>query len=74
MEDRITATIYLEMTDRPPDRYAEERVPQVLSMPGVQRASWWGNRVPFRTDLPRTLPEFAVLGVYEADHAFDDPN
>jgi hypothetical protein len=74
MEDRITAVIYLEMTDRLPERYAEERVPWVLSLPGVQRASWWANCVPFRTDLPRTLPEFAVLGVYEADRTFEPPS
>ena len=73
MEDRITAVIYLEMTDRSPERYAEERVPEVLSLPGVERASWWANCVPFRTDLPRTLPEFAVLGVYEADPRFESP-
>ncbi len=73
MEDRITAVIYLEMTDRPPDRYADERLPEVLSQPGVERATWWANCVPFRTDLPRTLPEFAVLGVYEADPRFEPP-
>ncbi len=73
MEDRITAVLYLEMTDRPPGRYAEERVPEVLSQPGVQRATWWANCVPFRTDLPRTLPEFTVLGVYEAHHGFEPP-
>ena len=73
MEDRITPVIYLEMTDRRAERYAGERVPQVLSLPGVHRASWWVNCVPFRTDLPRTLPEFAVLGVYEADQGFEPP-
>jgi hypothetical protein len=74
MEDRITPVLYLEMTDRPPDRYAEERVPHVLGLPGVQRGSWWTNCLRFRTDLPRTLPEFAVLGVYEAEHGFEPPN
>lgn len=73
MEDRITPVIYLEMTDRPADRYADERVPEVLSLPGVDRATWWANCVPFRTDLPRTLPEFSVLGVYEADRGFEPP-
>ena len=73
MEDRITPVIYLEMTDRSAARYAEERVPQVLSLPKVHRATWWANCVPFRTDLPRTLPEFAVLGIYEADHGFELP-
>jgi hypothetical protein len=71
MEDRISPVIYLEMTDRPADRYAEERVPEVLALPGISRASWWANCVPFRTDLPRTMAEFAVLGVYEADRDFD---
>lgn len=73
MEDRITPVIYLEMTDRPSERYASDRVPEVLALPGVRRASWWENCVPFRTDLPRTLPEFAVLGVYEADPGFSPP-
>jgi hypothetical protein len=73
MEDRITPVLYLEMTDRPANRYAEERVSEVLRLPGVQRASWWANCVPFRTDLPRTLPEFAVLGLYEANEGFEPP-
>jgi hypothetical protein len=73
VEDRITPVIYLEMTDRPADRYADERVPEVLSLSGVERATWWANCVPFRTDLPRTLPEFSVLGVYEADRGFEPP-
>ena len=45
----------------------------MLALPGVRRASWWANCVPFRTDLPRTMAEFAVLGVYEADRDFDAP-
>jgi len=73
MEDRITPVLYLEMTDRPAHRYAEQRVPQVLALPGVRVASWWANCVPFRTDLPRTLDEFSVLGVYEADVSFQPP-
>jgi hypothetical protein len=73
MEDRVTPVLYLEMTDRAAERYAAERVPDVLSLPGVQRATWWANCVPFRTDLPRTLPEFAILGVYEADTDFKAP-
>jgi hypothetical protein len=73
MEDRVTPVIYLEMTDRPPERYAEERAPRVLALPGVRRASWWANCKSFRTDLPRTMTEFAVLGVYEADLEFEPP-
>jgi hypothetical protein len=73
MEDRITPVLYLEMTDRPADRYADERLPQVLALPGVRLATWWANCVPFRTDLPRTMDEFSVLGVYEADRSFEAP-
>ena len=73
MEDRITPVLYLEMTDRPADRYADERVPEVLALPGVCAATWWANCVPFRTDLPRTIDEFSVLGVYEATPAFAAP-
>jgi hypothetical protein len=73
MEDRVTDVIYLEMTDRPADLYAAERVPQVLARSGVERASWWANCVPFRTDLPRTVPEFGLLAVYEADLDFEPP-
>jgi hypothetical protein len=73
MEDRITPVLYLEMTDRPAAQYAAARVPEALALPGVQRATWWANCVPFREDLPRTLPEFAVLGVYEADRDFEVP-
>ena len=73
MEDRITPVIYLEMTDRPAHLYATERVPEVLSLHGIHTASWWENCVPFRTDLPRTLNEFSVLGLFEADHGFVPP-
>jgi hypothetical protein len=73
VEDRITPVLYLEMTDQDPDIYASERVPEVLSHPGVTRATWWGNCAPGRTDLPRTLREFHVLGVYEADANFTAP-
>ena len=45
----------------------------MLSRPGVTRATWWTNCVPFRTDLPRTIPEFQTLGVYEADAGFSAP-
>jgi hypothetical protein len=73
MEDRITPVIYLEMTDRPTGRYAGERVPELLALPGVHQVSWWENCVPNRTDLPRTMPEFGVLGVVEASPEFEPP-
>jgi len=73
MEDRITPGLYLEMTDGPLDDYVARRVPQVLGLPGVCRATWWTNANRDRSDLPRKLPEFGSLGVYEVDHRFEAP-
>jgi hypothetical protein len=73
VEDRLTAALYLEMTDQPLDEYARERVPEVLTMPGAKRATWWRNLVRDRDDLPRVLPEFDHLGVYEVDATFRAP-
>jgi hypothetical protein len=73
VEDRITPGLYLEMTDEPLDAYARDRVPQVLAKPGAQRATWWRNVKRNRTDMPRVLPEFEHLGVYEVDDAFEAP-
>ncbi len=65
MEDRLTPALYLEMTDAPLQWYAAERVPHVLALPGVDRATWWRNLRRDREDVPRgTLPEFDHLGVY----------
>ncbi|TMM15699.1 MAG: hypothetical protein E6G01_09620 [Actinobacteria bacterium] len=60
MEDRITAGLYLEMSDSPPDAYEATRVPEVLSRRGALRATWWENAHPDRADLPRTLEEFSL--------------
>ncbi len=73
MEDRITRGLYLEMTDGPLDVYAAARVPEVLALPGATRATWWRNVKRERTDLPRVLPEFDHLGVYEVDDTFAAP-
>ena len=73
MEDRLTGGLYLEMSDLAPDDYAAARVPDVLARDGAQRATWWANVVPGRTDLPRTLPEFSLLGVFEVDDSFTAP-
>ena len=73
MEDRITAGLYLEMTDGPVDVYAAHRVPAVLHLAGVTRATWWENVNRDRDDLPRKLPEFSLLGVYEVDDRFVAP-
>jgi hypothetical protein len=73
MEDRITAGLYLEMTDTPVDAYVRTRVPAVLAEPGAERATWWRNVKRDRTDLPAVLPEFDHLGVYEVDESFVAP-
>lgn len=74
MEDRNTPGLYLEMCEATPEDYADDRVPVVLSIPGATRATWWENVVPHRTDLPRTLPEFTLLGLYEIDDGFEPPS
>src|SRR3989442_5236516 len=73
MEDRISEFLYLELSNRPIDAYARERVPQVLALPGALRATWWRNQKPGRTEFPRTIDEFTTLGVYEADGGFAAP-
>ena len=73
MEDRTSAGLYLEMTDGPIAGYIETRVPEVLALHGVHRATWWENVVRDRTDLRATLPEFSYLGVYEVAATFTAP-
>ena len=73
MEDRLTPVLYLEMTEATPEAYAADRVPEVLALPGVERATWWRNVYRDRPDLPRELPEFDTLGVYECDPSFAAP-
>ena len=73
VEDRHTAGLYLEMTDQPVDGYVAERVPAVLGLAGVERATWWRNVKRDRLDLPRVLPEFDHLAVYEVDDRFTAP-
>ena len=74
MEDRNTPGLYLEMTTQAPEAYEEQRVPRLLAQAGVQRATWWENVVPDRTDLPRELDEFSLLGLYEVDDTFRAPD
>jgi hypothetical protein len=73
MEDRLTPWLYLELTDREAGQYGRTRAGQVLGLPGVERASWWTNCVPFRDDLPRTMEEFQTLGLFEVDGSFAPP-
>jgi hypothetical protein len=40
----------------------------------VRRATWWENVHRDRADLPRVLPEFGLLGVYEIESGFVAPD
>jgi hypothetical protein len=73
MEDRVTPFLYLELTSQPADEYGGERVPQVLALRGVDRASWWSDCVPGRRDLPRRLDDVKTLGLYECTAEFEAP-
>jgi hypothetical protein len=73
VEDRISPFLYLELTNRPADAYARDRVPEVLARPGAARATWWQNQKPGRTEFARTLEEFTTLGIYEASGEFTAP-
>ncbi|MFZ4585886.1 MAG: hypothetical protein ACOYNI_11750 [Acidimicrobiia bacterium] len=69
MEDRLTPGLYLECSTLDAAEYAATRIDTALALPHVTRATWWSNAYPNRPDLPRRLPEFATLGVYELDDA-----
>lgn len=73
MDDRITPTLWFELCDLAPERYEADRLPAVLARPGVERVTWWRNVVPGRTDLPRTLEEFCLLGIAEIGCDFEPP-
>jgi hypothetical protein len=73
VEDRDTVGLYLEMSDVVADEYARTRVAEVLGLSGVERVTWWVNACRDRTDLPRKLPEFSTLGVYEVTDEFASP-
>jgi hypothetical protein len=62
--------LQLELSDLAPEVWLDERGPALLASDAVVRASAWTNCAPHRTDLPRTLPEFATLGVVEARAPF----
>src|SRR6185312_6731548 len=74
MEDRETPVLYLEMTEVTPDDYARSRGTDVRALPGVERATWWRNVYRDRPDLPRELPEFDTLAVYECTPSFVAPD
>jgi hypothetical protein len=74
MEDRVTPGLYLEMIDDRLDAYVAGRGVDLRAQPGVTRATWWRNANRGRADLPRRLPEFDHLAVYEVDDRFAVPS
>jgi hypothetical protein len=73
VEDRITPALQLEASDLAPEAWLRERAPALSTDGAVMRASAWTNCKLHRSDLPRTLPEFATLGVVEARAPFAAP-
>jgi hypothetical protein len=73
MEDRLTPVLQLELTDLAPEAWLRERAPALRRIDAVERASAWTNCALHRSDLPRTLAEFATLGVVEARAPFIAP-
>jgi hypothetical protein len=65
MEERLTPELWLELSALSPDQYASELLPRLAAAPGFERVSWWANARPNRGDLPRTMDEFATLGLFE---------
>jgi len=61
VEARQPAGLHLEMCDLDPDTYRARRGAYFDDAP----LTLFANQVPHRTDLPRTLPEFALLAVHE---------
>lgn len=64
MDDRDGVRLWLEMGHWTAERYAQRAISNV-GRNGVERITWWENSVPSRRDLPRVLPEFTRLGVWE---------
>jgi hypothetical protein len=73
MEDRANSSVWLELVGSRPDDY-EARAEDLLSRPGFTSAWWGDNQNPDRSDLPRRLPEFATLAIYEVDDRFVAPS
>jgi hypothetical protein len=73
MEDRRSDGLWLEMTNEPARSYGASRGASLATLRGVRSASWWSNANVGRTDLPRRLPEFHTLGLFEVTEAFRPP-
>jgi hypothetical protein len=72
MEDRRTPLLYLELGDASP-RAAASRARELAQAAEVERASWWENCLPGRTDLPMRVQDGHSLVVVEAGDGFVTP-
>ena len=71
MEDRAGTGLYLELaSELTAPEYEAQRVGEMLALDGVERATWWDNLCPLRTDLPRVIDEFVTLGAHEVTETF----
>jgi hypothetical protein len=73
MEDRRSDSLWLEMTNEPALSYCGGRAASLAERPDVISATCWSNANPGRTDLPRHIPEFETLGLFEVTEAFRPP-
>jgi hypothetical protein len=74
VEDRLTTSLYLELGNMDPERYAAWRAPELLARPGVDRVTWWANNVPGRDELPMAVADGTLLGVAEVGDGFVAPD
>jgi hypothetical protein len=65
----LTAGLYLEPSNVLPAGWESERA----ALPGVERVTRWENAHRDRSDLPRHIPEFDLLGLCEVDETFRPP-
>ncbi len=73
MEDRSVGALWVELADEDASVY-EARARHLVGRADVG-AAWWGsNANPGRRDLPRTVPEFATLGLFEVGTDFPPPS
>jgi hypothetical protein len=73
VEDRISAGLWIELAQSEVGDYGS-RAQLLMSHQGISSAWWGSNQKPNRTDLPRVLDEFSVLGVYEVGPEFAPPD
>jgi hypothetical protein len=73
VEDRTEPGLWLELVSKDASDYAQ-RANDLVGHPGISSAWWGNNSSPGRTDLPRKVADFPVLGVFEVDGDFEPPS